>query len=353
MKRNYGVDALRICAMFMVVVLHVLAQGGILQALTATPMGINYEVAWLLEAAAFCAVNCFAMISGYVGVETEFRWYKGVVLWLQIAFWTVGLLIIYAVATDYPIGVEQIARAILPVTTQHYWYVTAYFATFLFIPYMNRLINSLNKKEMQMLAVIIVVGASVVPTATQSDVFALKGGYSFLWIALLYLLGGVIKRLEFGVNMKKRTLFAIYVIGVLVAWTTKYVLESYPIPIFTANFLYNYTSVTMLACAMALLLLFAKLEIKSKEILTVIRHASPLAFGVYIIHTNYWVWNFWLSGRFVGFAEKTPIGLVVSVLIAALGIYVGCTLMEAVRAYIFKVLKVGERCKKIFSRIHK
>lgn len=347
MKRNYGVDALRMCAMFMVVVLHVLAQGGILQALTDTPMGINYEVAWFLEAAAFCAVNCFALISGYVGVDSEFRWYKGVVLWLQIAFWTVGLLAIYAVTTDYPIGIEQIARAVLPVTTQHYWYVTAYFGTFLFIPYMNRLINSLNKKEMQILAAVIVVGASVISTVTQSDVLALKGGYSFLWIALLYLLGGVIKRLEFGVNMKKRTLFAIYVIGVLAAWAAKYVLESYPIPIFTSNFLYNYTSITMLACAMALLLLFAKVEIKSKTILSVIRHASPMAFGVYVIHTNYWVWNFWLNGRFSHFAKKTSVGLAISVLGAALCIYVVCTLMEFVRAYIFKVLKVGERCKKI------
>lgn len=73
--------------------------------------------------------------------------------------------------------------------------------------------------------------------------------------------------------------------------------------------------------AMALLLLFAKMEIKSKLILTIIRYASPLAFGVYIIHTNCWVWNYWLSGRFSSFAEKTPAGLVLSVLGAALCIY--------------------------------
>ena len=206
---------------------------------------------------------------------------------------------------------------------------------------------------MQILACIIIVGASVIPTITQSDIFILKGGYSFLWVALLYLLGGIIKRLDFGCNIKKGTLAVIYLIAILVTWGAKFILEWHPIPFVGANFLYNYTSLAMLVGSVALLLLFAKLEIKSKLSLMIIRQASPLAFGVYIIHTNYWVWNFWLSGRFCGFAEKTPAGLAVSVLVAALGIYVGCTLMEAVRAYIFKALKVGERCKKIFSRIHK
>lgn len=353
MKRNYGVDALRMCAMFMVVVLHVLAQGGILQTLSDAPMGINYEVAWFMEAMAFCAVNCFALISGYVGVETEFRWHKGLTLWLQIVFWTVLILIIYAVATPYPVGVEQVARAFLPVTTQHYWYVTAYFATFLFIPYINRMINSLSEKEMNILVGIIMVGASGIPSITQSDVFTLKGGYSFVWIAMLYLLGGLIKRLELGKNIKKRTLFAIYVLAALTAWGAKYILELHPITHITSNFLYNYTSFVMLVCAMVLLQLFAKLEIKSEMVLKIIRYASPLAFGVYIIHTNCWVWNYWLSGRFSSFAEKTPVGLVLSVLGAALCIYVGCTLMEAIRAYIFKVLKVGERCKKLVWKIQK
>ena len=352
MKRNYGVDALRMLAMFMVVVLHVLAQGGILQALNDAPLGINYEVAWFMEAMAFCAVNCFALISGYVGVETEFRWYKGLTLWLQVVFWTVVLLIIYAVATPYPVSIGQLCMAIFPVITQHYWYVTAYFATFLFIPYMNRLINSLEKKEMQLLGVIIVVGVSLIPTIAQSDLFALKGGYSFTWIVMMYLLGGIMKRLELGKSIKKRTLFVIYILAVLAAWGAKYILEWHPMEPLSSNFLYNYTSIAMLACAMSLLLLFAKLEIKSKAMLTVIRHAAPLAFGVYIIHTNQWVWNYWLSGRFSSFAEKTPAMLAVSVLIAALYIYVVCTLLEAVRAYIFKLLKVGERCKNLSWKKH-
>ena len=45
-KRNYNVDLFRITAAFLVIVLHVLGQGGILN--SVVPNSINYWVAWFL-----------------------------------------------------------------------------------------------------------------------------------------------------------------------------------------------------------------------------------------------------------------------------------------------------------------
>ena len=44
-QRNYGIDLLRMIAMLMVVILHILGKGGVLQA--APPLSIRYETAWL------------------------------------------------------------------------------------------------------------------------------------------------------------------------------------------------------------------------------------------------------------------------------------------------------------------
>lgn len=63
--RNYGIDLLRIVAMMMIPLLHVLGHGGILG--TLTPLETHYEIAWFLEIACYCAVNVYALISGYVG----------------------------------------------------------------------------------------------------------------------------------------------------------------------------------------------------------------------------------------------------------------------------------------------
>ena len=71
-KKNYGIDALRMLAMFMVVVLHILAHGGVLNA--SARLTSQYEAGWFLQSAAFCAVDVFALISGYVWIHAKYRY---------------------------------------------------------------------------------------------------------------------------------------------------------------------------------------------------------------------------------------------------------------------------------------
>ena len=75
-ERNYGIDLLRIVSMMMVVLLHVLGQGGILDG--SDPLTVKSETAWLLEIGAYSAVNIYAMISGYVGYGRKYK-YSGLV----------------------------------------------------------------------------------------------------------------------------------------------------------------------------------------------------------------------------------------------------------------------------------
>ena len=51
-KRNYGIDLLRIVAMFMIIALHALGLGGVVR--YAEQFSLNYEAAWLLEVFIFC-----------------------------------------------------------------------------------------------------------------------------------------------------------------------------------------------------------------------------------------------------------------------------------------------------------
>lgn len=67
-KRNYGIDLLRLVSMFLIVVLHSLSRGALVG---VSPFNIHYEVGFLIEALTYCAVNCFALISGYVGVDSK------------------------------------------------------------------------------------------------------------------------------------------------------------------------------------------------------------------------------------------------------------------------------------------
>lgn len=85
-QRNRGIDLLRMTAMWMVVILHILNKGGVLAA--AAPLSAGQGTARLLETAAYCAVNCYGLISGYVGVQRRFRYSGALALWLRVELCT-------------------------------------------------------------------------------------------------------------------------------------------------------------------------------------------------------------------------------------------------------------------------
>lgn len=60
--RNYGIEILRIIAMLMIVLLHVV--GGSLQ--YAESGSNKYYILWFFEIMSYCAVNCFGIITGYI-----------------------------------------------------------------------------------------------------------------------------------------------------------------------------------------------------------------------------------------------------------------------------------------------
>ncbi|MBR4123004.1 MAG: hypothetical protein IKT93_01140, partial [Clostridia bacterium] len=72
-QRNVGIDILRVISMFFIIVGHILAQGGGLTAYLNGGMNNSYHFFNILFILALCGVNCFALVSGYVGWQNTFK----------------------------------------------------------------------------------------------------------------------------------------------------------------------------------------------------------------------------------------------------------------------------------------
>ena len=131
-EKNYGIDALRVLAMFMVTILHILTQGGILNA--SGRFTSQYEAGWLLQTMAFCAVNVYALISGYVWVYAKYRYRNLIELWLQVIFYTILITTLFGVLVPSSVSAMEWIKAIFPVMFNQYWYFSSYVALFLFMP---------------------------------------------------------------------------------------------------------------------------------------------------------------------------------------------------------------------------
>ena len=89
-KRNIGIDLLKIVSMLMIVTLHMLGHGGVLD--NMPPMSRCYQVAWLIEIACYGAVNCYALASGFLTARCNIR--KLMELWLQVMFYSLLITIV-------------------------------------------------------------------------------------------------------------------------------------------------------------------------------------------------------------------------------------------------------------------
>lgn len=349
-ERNYGIDLLRIVATFMIIILHILGVGGVIyNAKIFTPV---YITAWLLEFGAYCAVNCYALISGYVGIYSKFRISNILLLWMQVVFTTLIITVVfYFLGAD--VTITDIKEACTPVTSQLYWYFTAYVALYLLSPFLNQLVISLSDKWAKYFLLIAMILFSIVPTFWEKDLYFVNYGYSAAWLIILYLVGGIIRKYYSQNTRRKRILLVGYILNVLFTLFTKlgieYLVGRNTFSMFGSNFLMNYNSPTIVFAAICLLLLFANLNVK--KYVKPIAFLAPVTFGVYIIHSHPIIWDEFMANRFVGYVNLHPIILVGAVLLTALVIFLICSFIDYVRIKVFNVLHVFYFCKNMDDKI--
>lgn len=78
-ERNYGIDCLRILATYFICIHHILGHGGAL--LTATPFSPTFIMLSVISSIVTCAVNCYGLISGYVGINRQFSYKSLINMW--------------------------------------------------------------------------------------------------------------------------------------------------------------------------------------------------------------------------------------------------------------------------------
>lgn len=346
MKRNYGIDLLRMVAMGFVVALHIIGIGGVITG--SELLSPQFLTAQLLRIAMLCAVNCYALISGFVGWDRKSRLSSLGMLWLKT------VLICLAVTALVPgeNAWRTWLNALLPVTTSQYWYLTAYVGLWVIQPMLRFAVAHMPKRELGLTLAGMLVLFSLLPISPLTDAFYLHDGYSVLWLCVMYLLGGWLGKYRplDAVSTKVWTL--VYLGAVLFAWGPRMAVLFWR-PIYWemayGNILIEYTSPTMVLSAVALLAIFSRLEL-SQRASSMVAKLSPHAFGVYLFHAHPLIFAL-LEGRFA-FLGTGPIWKLAAVVFgASLVIYVVGTVLDFLLSKVLGLLGVDRLLKKLDSLI--
>ena len=358
-KRNEGIDALRILSMIMVVSLHVLIFG--LKHYELNVFSVQGIVADILKALCFCAVNVYAIITGYVLVNKKPKINRLIDLWLQVFFYLMISCIFVLIFYPRDFNLEDLIKTFIPVLSSQYWYFTAYFIMYWFIPLYNWIIDHLTIVQFRKLIVTTFFVFSIMGWMSSllgGTVFGLNQGFSYLWLSFLYFIGAGIKL--YGLELffikgkiSQNTVLFIALCSAVLTFISKMVLAKLTMLVLGhelfAGALYSYLSPTVLIEAICLVIYFSNLNIKGSKTLTKISGAT---FGVYLIHqtpffTNY-CWNFLSKYR------TAPIfKYILVIFVSVICIYVVCTLIEMIRSFIFDKLGVCSISNRIAEKINK
>lgn len=352
-NRNYGVDLLRMVSMFLIAMLHTLAQGGAMVRLAGAEG--TYYTLWFLETCAYCSVDCYGLISGYVGVNNRFRPARFLELWFLVFFYQVLITAGFTLFAPQLVTSTNLWKTLFPVSWKTYWYFSAYAGLFMVTPFLNKMIHAMDDRELKRMAAVLFLvfsAGTAIPKANGSDFLSLGGGYSFVWLVILYLLGAVIRRCEFRRWRAWQYLLAYFGLAGF-SWIFKILMENYTREVYGeprwGRIFTSFTAPTILLCAVCLFLIFEGMKIRGRMLVRLITAASPLAFSVYIIHVQPLIWDNVMKGAFSSYRYLSPPLAMLAVIGTALLICLVCGLIDAVRQGLFRILRVREKAEKLAS----
>ncbi len=348
-ERRLGLDLLRLLSMVMVIVLHILGQGGVLEG--AEPGSRPWYAAWGLECLCYCAVDCYGLLTGYLGGGRR-PYAKLVLLWLETVLYSLFFWLFFHWYRPEQAGTPALLRVFLPVLTRQYWYFSAYFGLALLMPLLEGGLKAVDSRRATALFFVLTAVFCALPTVLHTDAFQLRGGYAMLWLLILYVLGALLRRSEPLHRPGPLPLCLAAAACFILTFRTHF--HPVTIPGLSTFDLLSYTSPTVLLFAVCLLMLFRRLKAGGRPGAGLLTKLSRTSFGVYILHTNPLLWKtLFLPGCLASWGAMPAKLLLPLVPLCALGVYLLCSVPTALVHLLFRALGLRTRLESLGDRLRR
>lgn len=145
-------------------------------------------------------------------------------LWIEVEFYSVACTLLCNFLGS-KVSVTELLKSAIPFTTEAYWYVTAYAVLLCFCPFINKLLDCLNRKQYLGLIAVISLIYIILPTVFVWERDLITTGMDYEWFIPLYIIGGYIRK--FGIPCNQRKAFVGYVLCSLVTAAIGTYIKSY------------------------------------------------------------------------------------------------------------------------------
>ncbi|MCM1264219.1 MAG: acyltransferase [Butyrivibrio sp.] len=345
-SRLANMELLRIVSMLFVVILHFLEKGDCLTPLAQSEISAYGYLAWGLEAFAIVAVNVYMLLSGYFLVESSFKVKRLLTLILQLWFYSIGVGVVAAAFGYIPeegFSIYYLAQLCLPISTNHYWFMTAYVFMYLFAPVLAQGLKRLTKRQFQTVLVLTICAFSLIKSMVPLRLTSDMGGNDCIWYLCIFMVAAYIR--IYGIPFFKgaaRSLLvylasAVCIFGVSFLLRFVYMntgkLEN------ILDICYDYNHILVLMASVALFYCFYYIKIKNDTLSRIICQIAPYTLGVYLWHEHLAIryeWTGWLYN--ITGTPNSIVSLIAILIFAVALVFVIGVILDMLRSLLFCVI---------------
>lgn len=364
-ERNSNFELMRVISMLFIIFWHLFVFGNIRN----NPRIQNSTVYMIFDFIQFIIVvhvNSFILVTGYFQCECKFKLNKIFSLINSSLFYKLTIMLflyLLGIMSFSKVEILQNAFPLILNIYDAYWFIKYYLFLYLISPFLNILINGIERKKYKSLLLILFIIFSVIPYITGTKAFD-NNGYTLYQFIFLYLLGAYMKKFpvhknyymkRFSKNMYRIILGFIFVFCLIF----NYCIVSTSSNLLTYNTIFNeifgnfvemklrYSNPFIIIQSISFFLFFETFDFKSK----IINNISKLTFGVYLIHNHPYMRLHLYKWLRVDNGVVTSYKFILYCFFITFVIFIGCSIIEFIRYKIFKFVydrKISRKLSKKF-----
>ncbi len=296
--RNSNLELYRIIVMFLIVMHHYVVNSDLMTMICDNPMSLKSVYLFITGMWGKTGINCFVLITGYFMCKSRITLRKFLKLILEVEFYEIVIFVILAITGVTDFTLTRFIWYSLPIRSiSSGSFTDGYLFFFLFIPFLNALIDNLSKKIHLYLIVLLLFFFSIVAKVPNIQV---NQNY-VSWFCIIYVIGAYLRKYplhednqRFWGGLLLITIFLsiISVVGIVAVLTFLHrPCERGLVYYFVEDSNALFTVIT----SVCLFMFFKGLKVKQSKFINIVGGT----FGILLIHDNLlvrpWLWDEFLD----------------------------------------------------------
>lgn len=324
-NRASNLELFRVLTMLMIIAHHYVVNSGVDQLIFLYSDSIRAKALLLFGAWGKTGINCFLMISGYFMCKSSLTVRKYMKWLLEVLFYNLVCYFTFVEGGYVALSLQSFWKAIWPLGGVADGFISCYLIFALFIPYLNLLIRSMEKRQhlcLMILCLLIYTGLG-----TLRNISVVMNYVT--WFMVVYLIAAYIRCYPQRI-FKRAALWGVLcalfillsVASILLGMKKGLLIEAY-------YYLHDANKILAVAVAVSAFLFFKNVSIDYNRW---INWLGASTFGVLLIHANSDAMRTWLWQDTLKVAEMfmTP-WLPLHAILSVIGIFLVCTLCDRIR----------------------